>query len=100
VLSRRGNRAGHKNRGRIYLFGVPTFYNDNSRVKQAAFDQFVQCSPGLEYAFSEGATPNILEMHPCIITSGHAPATSQIDLIYSMNDAIRYQRRREVGRGI
>jgi len=100
VLSRTGRLAGPKNRGRVYLFGVPTIYNDNSNVSFTAKEEINLVLPNLQKTFDFGQVPNRLLLHTCVLTGNTPPTTAQQDLTYAINPSIRYQRRREVGRGI
>jgi hypothetical protein len=100
VLSRTGRLAGPKNRGRIYTFGVPSIFNDQSMLTQTCKDTINLIIPQLQKTFDFGQVPNRLLMHTCVITGFVPPTTAQQDLTYGINPSIRYQRRREVGRGI
>jgi hypothetical protein len=99
VLKRIGNLAGHKNRGRIYTFAVPNSFEALSKTTSDALDHFSLARAGLESDLVFGTGGNTLTLRPCLITGLAQPTTAQTGLVYSMTEIIRYQRRREVGRG-
>lgn len=97
-LKRLGDRANRKNRGRIYLGGVPETGCQISTLTNAYYNALnaewaVACQASLDYA-GEGrfADP--------VIWSYKRPIEFTVVESGSADRYVRYQRRREVGRGI
>lgn len=100
VLKRKGTRAGRAYQGRIYLGGVAANRLNFSRLVGPDLVDFQRITDRLSVPLEFGAAPNTMTLRQCLYKSGNAPLDGAIGLTYSVNDVVRYQRRREIGVGV
>lgn len=99
VIKRTGSLAGPKWRGRFYTFGLPQPLVTASKLNGAADFIMEAVTARLDAPMVFGSGGNTIELASCLYKVGTAPLTTQTHLTHSWNDAVRYQRRREVGVG-
>lgn len=96
VLQRTGDKAGPKYRGRIFMTAVPTVYVEESIVVPVASGVYHGIAAHMKTVLTL-AGPGIWTP---VIYNLKVPLTFTDITMTGVNPNVRYQRRREVGRGI
>lgn len=94
VITKRSAIAGRTGRGRIYMPGVPTTFEDNSQVTGAGlnvYNNFAQTALTME---NDGST---LQVQMTLLS--RKTLTTRLVVSVDARPILRNQRRRQVGRG-
>jgi hypothetical protein len=96
VLRRRGSLAGRHSQGRVFLAGVKTSQVVGSVLTSAADSAWIAIAGCIGQSFTTATSMNVYNP---IVLNRTAPNLSQLVTQVYVDDIIRYQRRREVGKG-
>lgn len=95
VMRRRAQEAGRYAQGRIYVPGLPVAYEDDSELAAAQVTPFTNVAAGM---LTDLVIPDTITLSPVLYNKQIGTALYDVQ-VTEVDTALRYQRRREVGRG-